>query len=215
VFAIADPTLTRIDNVSGTGVIPPGTTGKAEWLLLPTRDAAPAEDTRYFVGGELSYTQDGTVVTLPLFPASITVKPDPFLKFHYFWQRDVYSDDPFTALVEPAEPFALGLLVENRGKGSVRSMTIASSQPQIVDNEKGLLIGFKILGSQVNDQPVAPSLTVNLGDIAPDNTATAAWWMTSSLQGKFLEYNATFKHVDGLGNPRTSLLSRVSKVLAA
>jgi len=50
---------------------------------------------------------------------------------------------------------------------------------------------------------------VNLGNIEPLNTATATWNMVSSLQGKFIEYSASFRHVDDLGNPRTSLIDSV------
>lgn len=208
-FAIDAPALTNIGDVNGTGSLPPGQTATAVWKILPTRDAAPLEDTDYYVGGTLSYTQNGETISIPLFPTGIIVKPDPFLKFHYFWQRDIYSDDPFTDPIEPVEPFDLGLIVANWGRGGARNMTIESSQPEIVENEKGLLVDFKIIGSTVNDQPVAPSLKVNLGDIGPDETAVARWVMTSTLQGKFIDYTATFRHVDGLGNPRTSLIDTV------
>jgi len=37
---------------------------------------------------------------------------------------------------------------------------ITSAQPQIVDNERGLLIDFNILATQVGNQSLLPSLTV-------------------------------------------------------
>ena len=73
------------------------------------------EDTLYFVSGLFSYTQGGVGVTVPLDAAEITVKPDPLLAVDYFFQRDVFSDDPFTPIIEPAEPFSLGLLMRNSG----------------------------------------------------------------------------------------------------
>lgn len=208
-FAVNTPAVAAMGAVDGTGALQPGATGSAQWTILPTRNAAPDGPTRYTVGGVLRYKQSGQVITVPLFPISILVKPDPFLKFHYFWQRDVYSDDPFTLDVEPAEPFSLGLLVENRGKGTARNLNIATGQPQIIENEKGLLIDFKLIGATVNDKEVSPALNLNLGDIAPDDTMTARWLMTSSLQGKFIEYKASFRHVDDLGNPKTSLIDSV------
>ena len=56
----------------------------------------------------------------------------------------VFSDDPFTANQETREPFTLALLLLNNGYGTARDMAITSSQPKIIDNEKGLLIDFQI-----------------------------------------------------------------------
>lgn len=209
VFGISNPVLSGISDVAGTGTIAPGAQVTAVWTLLPTRDAAPLADTKYTVGGTIQYTLDGVNVTLPLFPAPITVKPDPLLQFHYFLQHDVYGDDPFTPEVEPSEPFSLGLLVVNKGAGAAHNMTITSSQPKIVDNQKGLQIAFQLLGSSVNGLPVSPSMTSALGEIAPGKTAVADFLLLSSLQGTFLSYSATFKHKDDLNNPRTSILDSV------
>ncbi|MDP3298128.1 MAG: Ig-like domain-containing protein [Thermodesulfovibrionia bacterium] len=209
-FGIHLPELSGIGDVNGGGVIQPGATATVAWLLVPTRDAAPDEPVMYYVGGEFSYTQGDSTITMPLFPAPILVKPDPLLVLDYFLVRDVYSDDPFTPEIEPVEPFPLGLMVRNNGKGVANNFRIIGSQLQIVEKEKGLLIDFKIIGTQVNSEPVSPSLTVNLGNIDPGTTSVAKWIMTSSLQGKFIEYKATFEHVDGLGNPRLSLIDTVN-----
>jgi len=209
-FGIHPPELSGIGDVNGGGIIQPGGSATAAWLLVPTRDAAPDEPVMYFVGGEFSYTQAGSTITMPLFPAPILVKPDPLLVLDYFWVRDVYSDDPFTPEIEPAEPFPLGLMVRNNGKGVANNFRITSSQPEIVENEKGLLIDFKIISTQVNSEPVSPSLTATLGNIDPGTISVVKWMMTSSLQGKFIEYKATFEHVDGLGIPRLSIIDTVN-----
>lgn len=209
-FGIKSPELTGISDVNGGGSITPGNTATAIWTIIPTRDAAPDVPTQYYVGGTLEYDQGGTHVSIPLFPAPILVKPDPLLVLDYFLVRNVYSDDPFTPEIEPAEPFSLGLLMANHGKGIAKNVRITSSQPKIIENEKGLLIDFKISGTQVNNSQVSPSLTVNLGDIDPGSTSVAQWVMTCSLQGKFIEYNATFEHMDELGNERLSLIDSVN-----
>jgi len=208
-FGIHAPELTGIADVSGNGTIPPGTTVQAVWIIVPTRDAAPDAPTRYTVGGTLSYTLDGEQINMPLFPAPIMVKPDPLLYLDYFWVRDVYADDARTPEIEPSEPFPLGLIVKNQGKGTAYNMRITSSQPEIVENEKGLLITFQIISSQVNGEQVSPSLSVNLGNIDPAGTAVARWFMTSTLAGTFSEYSATFEHIDELGDPRLSLIDEV------
>ncbi|MHB9035901.1 MAG: fibronectin type III domain-containing protein [Armatimonadota bacterium] len=209
-FAIGDPEFMGLSAVDGTGVIDGNSLGRVSWLLIPRHEAAPTESVDYFVGGILKYKQDGIGVVVPLQPARITVMPDPRLTLDYFWQRDVYSDDPFTPEVEPAEPFSLGLIMANSGYGTARNVKITSSQPEIIDNQKGLLIDFKIIGTQVGSQPVSPSLDVNLGDIGPQSTAVAQWLMTSSLQGHFKDYTATFKHTNPLGDPTLSLIDAVN-----
>jgi hypothetical protein len=64
-------------------------------------------------------------------------------------------------------------------------MSIASGQPEIIENEKGLLVSFKIIGTQVADQEIQPSMTVNFGNIAPQSTVVARWLLTSSLQVRY------------------------------
>jgi hypothetical protein len=99
--------------------------------------------------------------------------------------------------------------VRNEGKGEAKNLRITSGQPKIVDNEKGLLIDFQIIGSEVNGTGVTPSLTANFGNIASGKTAVADWLLKSSLQGKFTEYKATFEHINNLGKPELSLIKEV------
>jgi len=208
-FGIRPPTLRGLNAVDGTGLIAANATGGASWILIPNTDAAPNGPTEYTVSGLLTYVQDGRQVVVPLAPVPITVFPDARLRIKYFHERDVFSDDPFTPLIEPAVPYSLGVLVQNVGKGAAKNVKIISAQPQIVDNDKGLLIDFKIIGAQVGSQPVTPSLTVNLGNIASNATAVGRWLFQSSLHGQFIDYQASFEHVDSLGDPRLSLVESV------
>jgi hypothetical protein len=208
-FVFNPPQLSTITGVDGTGELAAGSSGLARYLFIPTRNAVPEGPVQYFIGGTLRYLDDGREVIVRLLPATIIVYPDPVLKLEYFQERNVYSDDPHTDEVEPSEPFSLGLLVTNTGHGTANDFTITSAQPKIIENEKGLLIDFKIVGTEVNDQMVSPSLTADLGDLAPGQTAVAQWVMTSTLQGKFIDYSATFEHADDLGGMRTSLIDSV------
>ena len=140
----------------------------------------------------------------------ITVHPVPRLFVQYFHQRDVFSDDPFTPAIEPSMPFSLAVMVQNKGAGAARNMRITSAQPQIIENEKGLLVDFNILATEVAGQNLTPSLTATFGNINPGTNAIARWLMTSTIQGLFIDYKATFEHIDGLGNPRLSLIDDVS-----
>jgi ELWxxDGT repeat protein len=217
-FGITQPILVGISAVDGTGILTgnnPTTPidegfGSAKWTFIPTNLAAPEVPTQYTIGGKLSYTENGKQVTVPLIAAPITVLPQAELYLDYFQQRNVYADDPFTDdIVETSVPFALGVLVRNEGKGDAKNLRITSSQPKIVENKKGLLVDFEIIGSEVNGTGVSPSLAVNFGDIAAGKTAVADWQLKSSIQGKFTDYKATFEHVNGLGKKELSLIKDV------
>lgn len=209
-FGIDTPDLFTLTAVDGTGTLAPSAEGTARWLIVPTRDAAPMTDTEYFVGGLFSYTLGGTNYAVALEPVSITVRPDASLTLHYFWQRDVVGDDPFTSPVEPSEPFAIGLLIENLGFGDARNLRVTSNQPEIVENEDGLLVSFELISTRVGSELISPSLTVNFGDLAPMDTAVAEFLLLSSLQGQFLaDYSVGTEHQDDFGNPRTSLIDQV------
>ncbi len=209
-FGIPAPTLTGIPALDGSGSVAPGSSARAEWLIIPTSAAASGGPTLYKVSGQLSYDIAGELITVPLFPAQINVLPNASLDLDYFLERSIFSDDPFTPeVIEPAVPFSLGLLATNNGDGAAQNLRITSAQPRIIENERGLLIDFQIIGTQVGFDAATPSLAVDLGDIAPGNTAVAQWLMITSLQGQFTEYNASFEHVDGLGDPRLSLINSV------
>jgi hypothetical protein len=208
-FVVRPPTVTGMGNVDGTGSVGAFGSGVAEYLFIPTRDAAPTAPAAYRIGGSLRYIDNGQEVTVPLLSATITVYPEARLQLRYFQSRDVYSDDPFTDEIEPAEPFALGLIAKNIGAGPARNFRITSAQPKIIENEKGLLIDFKIIGSQVGTNAAEPSLTAILGNIPAGQSQVAQWLFTSTLQGKFIEYKATFEHVDNFGSTNLSLIDSV------
>ncbi len=218
-FGITDPIISNITAVDGTGILTgddPNTPqdegiGSAQWTFIPTNLAAPEIATQYSIGGTLSYLENGTTVTVPLISTPITVFPQAELHLDYFHQRDVFADDPFTNdIVETSVPYSLAVLVRNEGKGEATNLKITSGQPKIIDNEKGLLIDFQIIGSEVNGTGVSPSLSVNFGNIEAGETAVAEWLLKSSLQGKFIDYKATFEHVNSLGKAELSLIKEVT-----
>ena len=209
-FVLRSAQFSGVEDMTGQGELGPGRAATARYTFIPTLDAAPDAPAIYSIGGTLRYFEAGEEIVVPLSAPPIVVLPEARLALDYFQQRDVYADDPFTDEVEPSEPFALGLIAKNIGAGWARNFRITSAQPKLVENEKGLLIDFKIIGAQVGDAEVRPSLTVDLGNIGPGTTQVAAWWLTSTLQGKFLDYHATFEHVDSLGCTNLSLIDRVA-----
>ncbi len=217
-FGITDPILSNITAVDGTGILTgddPTTPqkegiGSAQWTFIPTNLAAPETPTQYNIGGTLSYLENGKTITVPLLASPVTVYPQAELYLDYFHQRDVFADDPFTDdIIETSVPYSLAVLIRNEGKGDAKNLRITSGQPKIIENEKGLLIDFQIIGSEVNGQGVTPSLTVNFGNIEAGETAVADWLLKSSLQGKFIDYKATFEHINSLGKAELSLIKEV------
>lgn len=209
-FSIRPPDVTGMGNVDGTGSLGGLGAGTAVWTIIPLDEAAPTAPLAYDFGGVLRYTLGGTQVTIPLTPDRLEVLPNPKLRVKYFWEKNVYSDDPFTQEIEPAVPFTVGLMMTNVGAGVANNVRVTSSQPVITENERGLLINFQLIGSQVQDRNVTPSLAVTLGDIAPlgqaGSSKVARWLMTSSLQGRFIEYRVRYEHLDALGDSRLTLI---------
>ena len=207
-FLIGNGTLSGslITSSNGQWMLPSNETGAVEWLIIPYSEAAPDSNHIYNVGGSLSYLVGSENITVPLSPTPITVTPDPSLLVHYFWERYVVTDNPFTDIVEPSVPFTLGVAVKNAGFGIVYSLQISSAQPEIIDNERGLLISFMIIGANTSGERATPSLTVRFGDLAPNTTMVARWYMISSLQGEFMSYTATFENMNPLEDPKLSVL---------
>ena len=144
-------------------------------------------------------------------PDTITVKPEPQLRITYFQPRDVTGDDPFTPEVESPIPFTLGVLIHNQGHGPARSLKIDSQQPKIVDNQNGLLLVARLLGSRVNDSPLnQSSLLLNFGDLESGRTTKGSWDMITSLSGHFIEFKASYTHALELGGEATSLITGLS-----
>ncbi|MBL9116015.1 MAG: hypothetical protein JNJ83_13495, partial [Verrucomicrobiaceae bacterium] len=208
-FQLRAPDVAGFTNITGTGTLGPLATGVSRWILVPNDDAAPTVETTYFVGGQISYSEHGRLLTVPVVGVPIKVRPNAALKVSYFHQRDVFGDDPHTDFIEPAEPFYLGVMVHNDGFGEARNVKLTSGQPVIVDNEKGLLVAFQQETASVNGAAVAPGSTLDFGTIAAHSRSVGLFGMRGSLLGLFNDYDATFEHLDGNGDPRLSLLKSV------
>ena len=183
--------------------------------FIPTKYAAPTEPKEYTFGGTLSYVDPftGLEVTRDLYPVTLTVKPSPNLTMDYFVQRDILGDDPLTEEVEPMVPSEFSLLIHNVGVGDAMNVRMTTKQPEIVDNEKGLLVDFNIKTSQLNGEEeiavLSESVQTDFGTIKAGKTAYAQWWLISSLLGHFTEYKVEATHVTSYDNPDLSLLDEV------
>ncbi|QTA86139.1 hypothetical protein [Desulfonema magnum] len=207
-FFIRTDSMENIEAVDGTGTVHPDSSADIRWLIIPAPGASDGleQGTLYYVGATLTYFINREEHTTEVSPDYIFVKPMPEITLDYFLPEDVYGDDAFTNEIEPIVPFPLGVRVTNNGSGTAKNLKIESAQPEIVENEQGLLIGFEIEGSEVNGETATPSLLADFGDIAPNTCGTASWIMTCSLSGKFVEFTADISHSDELGGEITSLI---------
>ncbi|MFP4474361.1 MAG: hypothetical protein ACLFOY_02310 [Desulfatibacillaceae bacterium] len=212
IFYVREDSMDGINSVDGTGTVAAGGVAEIHWLIVPSPGAGgeDPEGIRYFAGATLSYTAGGNTETMDVDPDEILVKPQPLLVLDYFLPRDVFGDNPFTSETEPPIPYDLGVRVQNTGFGTAGDLKIESGQPRIVENDQGLLIDFRIIGSTVNGMEATPSLKVDFGDIDPATCGTARWQMISSLTGTFIDFEATFTHADELGGELTSLIDSVN-----
>lgn len=218
-FQINPETLTGFDgelSLEDGWTLDAQQTGVATIMFIPTKYAAPTVEKQYSFGGTLSYVDPftGLEVTRDLFPVTLTVKPSPNLDLTYFMQRDIKGDDPLTEAIEPCEEAEFSLLINNIGYGDATNVTMFTDQPRIIDNEKGLLIDFELISSQLNgaDKTLALGGTVatDFGTIPAKSTSYAQWWLKSSLLGHFTSYNVEATHVTSYGNPDLSLLNEVT-----
>ena len=191
-------------------------TGTATILFIPSKYAAPEQPIDYSFGGTLSYVDPytGLEVTRELYPVTLTVKPSPELDMTYFMQRDIMGDDALTEEVEPMEPAEFALIINNKGNGDATNVKMVTNQPEIIDNQKGLLIDFEFISSQLNGQDktlaLGQSIPTDFGTIPAHTQAYAQWWLQSTLLGHFVKYDIKATHVTSYGNENLSLLDQVT-----
>ena len=192
-------------------------TGVAKVLFIPSKFAAPSEPEDWTFVGSVTYIDPFTnlEVTRELAPVTLTVRPCPELDLDYFLQRDIYGDDPLTTeIVEPTVPAELALIINNKGYGDATNVRMVTQQPEIVENEKGLLIDFEFVNSQLNGKAtselkIGENIPSEFGTIPAHSQMYAQWWFTSSLLGHFTEYKVEAKHITSFGNEDLSLIERV------
>lgn len=201
--------INKDEFLNGSGIVGANSNGIGTVIYIPTKEAAPTVSKSYSFGGTLSYLdpETGEKVSAKLFPVTLEVNPSPDLVLHYFMQRDIIGDDPLTEKVEPMMPAEMSLLIKNEGYGTAKNVQVQSMQPEIIENRKGLLIDFEMIGSKMNNQPKQLGLlNIDFGSIAPQKAMVGQWWFTSTLLGHFVKYDIKVKHLSSYGNKDLSLI---------
>lgn len=204
------------ESLGSAWMLEAGESGSATLRFTPTRYAAPDGPVTLYIRGTLSYLDPftGERAQFALAPVPITIKPTPVLDLIYFQQRDVMADNPLTEDVEPSEEVEFALLMINKGWGDATQVSMMTEQPKIVDNEKGLLLHYDMISSQLNGGEKVLALgreaPTDFGTIPGHSSAYAQWWMESSLMGHFVDYDVTYTHANANGNPALSLIDSIS-----
>lgn len=189
-----------------------GTSKTLKWLIIPAQGAGGTTSSGrlYFAGATLSYTAFGRTEVVEVEPDYVFVKPQPYLALDYFLPSEVFGDDPLTSLLEPVEPFSLGLRMHNTGGGTASSVSVASGQPRIVRNDAALAVSFSIKSARLNGAPAEPRMQMAVGNLSPGAAAVIDWKMEATLYGRVVGFDASYTHADSLGGGVTSLLGDVN-----
>ena len=186
-FYIVSPEISGdLNAVDGSGNLTAYGHLTSHWVLIPG-DGLGGTDLAgktYYVKAVMSYFVGEGFHQVITNEVAIVIHPQPKLYFHYYIPANVLAN----------EPFKLGLFVENVGDGIAHNLKIASGQPKIVENDSGLLIKFEIVGCSFGSQ-TGDVITLVMGDVQPHADVNGYWIMTSTLDGRFVEFTATLTHL--------------------
>ncbi|MFY1110288.1 MAG: SUMF1/EgtB/PvdO family nonheme iron enzyme [Methanosarcinaceae archaeon] len=194
-FFIQSPTLANINSINGDGIIGSLETSSINWIIIPHTDSGGTAESgqKYCVQMHIEGTVNGKPFIADSEKANITVKPQPKLNLTYYLPKEIVAD----------QPFHLAVKVNNSGYGWAKDLKIASAQPEIIENNAGLLLDFEI----------SSSLKMDFGDIAPGEEKIKYWTLESSVPGRFSNFSATFTHSAELGGEQTSLIDEINTEL--
>lgn len=209
-FFVKVQSLDGASSVDGNGLIQPDSQGTTNWLIIPTVGAGGEEPTgrNYGVRATIHYRLGTEEFDLETFEEIITVRPQPLIDLQYMLPPVIIGDNPFTPAVEPPAPYPLAVRVVNKGFGPAGEMKIETAQPEIVENVTGTPVGFEILGTFVDGEPVGESMIVDLGNIDPSSCSVGAWVMQTTIQGTFTSFDVTVSHKEELGGEKTSKIDQ-------
>jgi trimeric autotransporter adhesin len=194
----AEPVLGgALTGVDGLGTLPAGSNGSSQWLIIPTAEAGGKT---YQLQAHVMWEWSGIPDQLSSEPATINVDPQPKVQLDYFIQPRF----------DAGEPFYLGVMASNVGPGTARNLRIETQQPRIdwgatgVPNASARITeAFVVEGGE---QRRLSSLTLDLGDLGPEQTALGWWTLEAYPGGEVTIFAAEVSHDEALGGQATSLL---------
>lgn len=184
-FHVIGPEVTGLGAIDGTDRLEPLASVEAAWQLIPGEGlgGTHADGQKYYIRAFWNYFVNGRLVQTQTEAAEVTIHPQPKLLLHYFIAQDVRA----------YQPFKLGLVVENIGDGVARNLRIESGQPEILENESGLLIDFNIVAVSFGGSQ-GETFKLVLGDVQPHSQVSGYWLLNCNLDGSFKDFRAELTH---------------------
>ncbi|TAK36653.1 MAG: hypothetical protein EPO21_01945 [Chloroflexota bacterium] len=204
-FAITPPTESGYGSGHSIG---DGQTATSEWTLIPSEGLGGSNPngTHYKVSATYSYeiftggSEFPSTVRVTTEAVDITIYPMPQLLLDYYVPRDIKAN----------QPVKLGVVVRNVGAGPAKNLTIVSGQPQIKENQSGLLITFALLGASLKGASIpANSLTLSFGDVPAGGQTWGYWVLGTDLDGQVTAFTATYTQQDYKGATLSPLILAV------
>lgn len=182
-FTIGSPGLTDIDDIAGEGWVAEGGSANAVWRITPKTGAVTGGETRYHVGGMLSFNSDGSPVSVSLVPDTIVVRPWPVLNASLFYPEQVFGEDPDSASEDFSDPFSIGILAEHTGAGTVEGLRLQAAEPSLSVVESGAYGAFSLLTAHEGSESTAAQFPLDLGSLATGGRVIAYWDMAPASSG--------------------------------
>ncbi len=206
-----DISITKWDGIdTTTKSIAADSRGNITVQFVPLISAAPTDTVPYLFGGSIEYINPYTNDTTSddLEPVRLPVSPSPHLQLDYFIPHDIIADDPLTSpIIEYTIPATIGLRMKNDGYGTAKNVRIATIQPQITENQLGLVVEFRMLETMRNGAGHSQPLSdINLGNVLPSETQTLEYYLMSSLLGTLTVQDVNVIHKSSVDDKDMSLV---------
>ena len=133
--------------------------GGLQWIVTPQLEAAGPNGTTYIFGGTMTYHVLGAINTVDLSQTLVTIKPGPSLQVHYFWEKHVQGEHA-KGEKENALPFCFAVAIRNSGAQTAEKLRVVSPQLEVIEEEKGTLTNYRVIGSMLGKEDRDHSLEV-------------------------------------------------------
>lgn len=195
VFTVNEGEFTGFTRTADGYVLSGNNEGTIHLQFIPKPEAAVDGPRTYWIGGQLAYISQSNAIrsAASLVPVKIVVKPQGSLALIYFVQRNFLGDDVDTKTVEATVPAEMALMVRNDGSLPLASVTVESTQPQVVANDDLRPLAYSTLNSEMvvggdKQSPTDQTFTkLTVDNLQPGVAATGRWTYGSNESGHVSE----------------------------
>ena len=195
-FSFAEGETTGFVIVNGTLTLPAQTEGTMKLLYTPIHQDMPIQT--YYVGGQLSYTDEKTVIgtSATLAPVMLTVKKSNVVHVTYLLQRHFAADDTATEDKEAAAPSQFVMLVQNSEENACGQLSVTATQPVVVSNATGEPLPYSVLYAEAGDKEANIQMDrLTTDSIDGGQTWTARWFVQTQQMGHLSNFDEVARSV--------------------